>query len=278
MSATVVASTRERLEQVRALIDRQLAAPEEPPANLPEALETLLETLRATAPAAPPASSEERYRLLAEHVTDVIWTLDMSGRFTYVSPSVYGLRGYTPEEVMREPVEAAVTPECLPIVLNGLGRLQAAIQSGERLEEGLAYEIAQPCRDGSIVWTEVVINVLYDDHGIPYAFLGVTRDIARRKAAEAALAQRVEELQLALAQIKQLSGLLPICSYCKKIRTDDNYWHQVESYLMAHTDVRFSHGICPECAGEVNLALDQQIDTSFLRASGAPTFRCEDKE
>ena len=44
-----------------------------------------------------------------------------------------------------------------------------------------------------------------------------------------------------------LSGLLPICSYCKRIRTDENYWEQVESYISEHTEVRFSHGICPEC-------------------------------
>lgn len=61
------------------------------------------------------------------------------------------------------------------------------------------------------------------------------------------LADRVQELELALARVKQLQGLLPICSYCKKIRDDKNYWQQVESYLAERGDVRFSHGICPEC-------------------------------
>jgi sigma-B regulation protein RsbU (phosphoserine phosphatase) len=61
------------------------------------------------------------------------------------------------------------------------------------------------------------------------------------------LAQRVNELQAALAQVHQLRTLLPICSYCKKIRDDGNYWHQVEGYLSAHTGVQFSHGVCPGC-------------------------------
>ena len=61
------------------------------------------------------------------------------------------------------------------------------------------------------------------------------------------LSKRVLELEAALVQIKQLQGLLPICSYCKKIRDDGNYWHQVESYLSSHSDVKFSHGICPLC-------------------------------
>jgi len=61
------------------------------------------------------------------------------------------------------------------------------------------------------------------------------------------LAQRVKELEDALARVKQLEGIIPICAYCKKIRSDRHYWQQVEAYLEAHIDVRFSHGICPEC-------------------------------
>ena len=62
-----------------------------------------------------------------------------------------------------------------------------------------------------------------------------------------ALTQRVEELADALAKVKQLSGLLPICSYCKKIRDDGNYWQQVEDYVCSHSEASFSHSICPEC-------------------------------
>jgi DNA-binding response OmpR family regulator len=50
-----------------------------------------------------------------------------------------------------------------------------------------------------------------------------------------------------IANIKRLSGLLPICSYCKRVRSDTNYWEQVDRYIMEHTDARFSHGICPPC-------------------------------
>lgn len=61
------------------------------------------------------------------------------------------------------------------------------------------------------------------------------------------LSNRVLALEAALVQIKQLQGLLPICSYCKKIRDDGNYWHQVEEYFSQHSDMKFSHGICPHC-------------------------------
>jgi DNA-binding response OmpR family regulator len=61
------------------------------------------------------------------------------------------------------------------------------------------------------------------------------------------LADRVTELEEALKKVKQLQGLLPICSYCKRIRDDGNYWRRVEEYIAAHSDARFTHGICPPC-------------------------------
>ncbi len=61
------------------------------------------------------------------------------------------------------------------------------------------------------------------------------------------LTDNVAKLELALSRVKQLQGLLPICSYCKKIRNDQDYWEQVESYLTQHADVMISHGICPDC-------------------------------
>ena len=61
------------------------------------------------------------------------------------------------------------------------------------------------------------------------------------------LAQRVDDLEAALTQVKQLQGLLPICSYCHKIRDEENHWQKVDTYISTKTDVEFSHGICPAC-------------------------------
>ena len=71
------------------------------------------------------------------------------------------------------------------------------------------------------------------------------------------LAERVAELQDALTNVKQLHGLLPICSYCKRIRGDDQYWQQVEGYIAEHSDAQFSHGICPACYATVSAELDE---------------------
>jgi len=64
---------------------------------------------------------------------------------------------------------------------------------------------------------------------------------------QSALATRVQELEDALSRVKQLQGLLPICSYCKRIRDDRDYWQQVETYMSDHSEAVFTHGICPDC-------------------------------
>ena len=61
------------------------------------------------------------------------------------------------------------------------------------------------------------------------------------------LADRVQELEKALTQVRRLEGLLPICSYCKRIRNEQDYWERVDAYISQHANVRFSHNICPEC-------------------------------
>jgi phosphoserine phosphatase RsbU/P len=80
------------------------------------------------------------------------------------------------------------------------------------------------------------------------AELNARMQVARRVVGlQDELRQRVRQLEVAAATIKQLQGLLPICSYCKRIRDDKNYWVQVEHYMSTHGEVRFTHGICPEC-------------------------------
>src|SRR5205823_6098547 len=69
----------------------------------------------------------------------------------------------------------------------------------------------------------------------------------RMLALQGRLTDRVRELEEALSHVKQLKGLLPICCYCKKVRDDRDYWEQVDAYLARHAEMRFSHGICPDC-------------------------------
>lgn len=94
------------------------------------------------------------------------------------------------------------------------------------------YNIIAPIRDG--------VHVM--------GILGMNIDITERKIAEQDRERLIGELQAAVKQIKTLSGLLPICSYCKKIRDDRGYWSQLENYVAKHSEAEFTHSICPECA------------------------------
>ncbi len=94
------------------------------------------------------------------------------------------------------------------------------------------------------------------DLGELKARLNVGRDVVELRRT---LAGRVRELEEALERVKQLQGLLPICSYCKNIRDDHHYWHKVESYIAEHSGARFSHAICPDCWNTVIRAQLKQL-------------------
>jgi len=133
-------------------------------------------------------ATEAVYRLIAENANDVIWTGDLDGRITYVSPSVLRLRGYTPEEVLARPGSAGVCPGSLPLVEKGMAHLAAQIR-GEGPDAPITAEVEQPCKDGSTVWTEVIVRAMRDPQGRAAGLLGVSRDITARRKAEQDLRQ-----------------------------------------------------------------------------------------
>ncbi|HNN12185.1 MAG TPA: PAS domain S-box protein [Anaerolineales bacterium] len=128
--------------------------------------------------------ASQNYKLLAENTSDVIWMMDpVAGRFTYVSPSVEKLRGYTAEEVMARPVRESLTPESWKTVNNGVTeKLPAFLAKGTGSMSSIK-EVDQPCKDGSIVHTEVTTTYMFTPQG-KVEIVGVTRDITERKRSE----------------------------------------------------------------------------------------------
>lgn len=102
-------------------------------------------------------------------------------------------------------------------------------------------------QDAHTLIMEVRANPLLDWKGRTNGYLLLFRDITDRRRIEKEREQLVNDLRDALNQVKTLSGLLPICSYCKKIRDESGNWHSIESYLHDHTEAQLSHGFCPEC-------------------------------
>jgi two-component system NtrC family sensor kinase len=134
--------------------------------------------------------SEAHYRLLAENVTDVIWTMDMSLRNTYVSPSVTRVQGYSVEEAMALGIEGALTPDSLEVALQAFAEEMAIENMGQKdLFRSRTLEQELYCKDGSTIWTEIRMTFLRDQDGQPVGILGVTRDITERKRVEEELRQ-----------------------------------------------------------------------------------------
>jgi PAS domain S-box-containing protein len=141
--------------------------------------------------------SEQRYRMLTESMADVVWTLDPETlRFAYVSPSIIRLRGYTPEEVIAEPLDAALQPEGALYLRELMGGRLADRLAG-RIDDGTFFteEVQQPCKDGSLVWTEVVTCYVLNARTGHIEVRGVSRDISERKRAEQALRKSEERFR-----------------------------------------------------------------------------------
>ena len=130
--------------------------------------------------------SEARHRLIADNATDVIVTMDLAGAYTYVSPSVEKLRGFSPEEAFRQRQEEVFSADSVAIVQAYFARLRADLEAGRPIEN-FRGELEQRCKDGSTVWTDVSANPLLSPDGSFVEVLGVSRDISERKRYESRL-------------------------------------------------------------------------------------------
>lgn len=131
--------------------------------------------------------SEERFRFITENTKDFIWTMGLEGKFLYISPSIRNLRGYKAEEVMNHTIKQSLTNDCYQIVQNTLNDVVNRINSGANHIEPLYFELEQPCKDGSTVWTEGWVYTLFDKNGTFNCFLGYAHDLTERKKAEEVL-------------------------------------------------------------------------------------------
>jgi len=143
--------------------------------------------------------SEERYRVIAENAADVIWTMDMNLNLTYISPSIYQQRGYTVEEAMEHSLDQTILSDSLEKMMNLFAEKVSLIESGD--EEGFKpvdFEVPQPCKDGSVIWTSNNARILPSQNKQAASIIGITRDITTRKQAEEALKENRERVELAL--------------------------------------------------------------------------------
>jgi PAS domain S-box-containing protein len=179
---------------------------------------------------------------------DMLCVLDLNGYFKLLNAAWESTLGFTREELMSRRFIEFVHPEDRERTLSQNRHVRGGGQA--RL-----FENRYACKDGSYRW--LLWNSTRDE--ARQVIYGVARDITERKHAEQERERLVGELRAALTEVKTLQGFLPICSYCKSIRDDENYWHAVEAYISKHTNTQFSHGICPKCYASV---VESELDNT----------------
>jgi PAS domain S-box-containing protein len=182
--------------------------------------------------------AESIYAQLVEHGLDAAFqTRPEDGAILYANPAACRLFGYTLDE-FRALGRSAVVDLSDP-------RIRAAL--AQRLETG-RFQGVLPMRrkDGSQFLAALSSAVYTDSSGEQRTSMFVW-DLTEQAQREEALRVVNAELSRALAEVRQLQGMLPICCYCKRIRDAKHDWQQVEAYIAAHAPVEFTHGICPTC-------------------------------
>jgi PAS domain S-box-containing protein len=183
--------------------------------------------------------SEERYRVLLEHASDAIIIANSKGNFLEVNKKAEDLLGYTRKELVGMNPRHIHPEEELERIIRDFSMIAAG-------EINASYDTKVLRKDGRLVPVDITAAPV--EYAGRTLVQGIFRDITERKGEEEKLEKFVLELQEAFTNIKGLGGVLPICSSCKKIRSDNNYWEQIETYITKHSGTGFSHGICPECA------------------------------
>ena len=186
------------------------------------------------------AKSVGHLAAIVEGTDNAIIGKDLSGVILSWNRSAEAVYGYTAEEMIGENISTLVPPE----KSGEMSFIFEKLREGRRVER---LETLRLHKDGKQIDVSLTISPICDDLGRVIGASSITRDISERRRREQERLKLIEELQHALAQVKLLSGLLPICSYCKKIRDQNGQWHQMESYIREHSEVSFTHGMCPDC-------------------------------
>lgn len=186
-------------------------------------------------------SSEKFFQNLIQNSLDVIFTIDLQGGLRFRNKVAEKMTGYSVDALMTMNIRDLVSLKDQDYLFD---RLEKRIK-GEVLPQPFSFEIIH--KGGHRVPVELTTTPIKDTAGKLFGVQGVARDITKRKQAEREQERLIAELQNALSEVKTLSGLLPICSHCKKIRDDKGSWIQLESFIHERSKAKFSHGICPDC-------------------------------
>jgi PAS domain S-box-containing protein len=202
--------------------------------------------------------SKQRYERLVNTIPCVLYDYirwpDGRSRFVYISRQCEDLFEYDAKRILAEKdlLWNLVHPD-------DLVRLKDADMTANQMRTLFQCEVRIILPSGQLKWVQVTSMPGAQQVDSQIVWSGVFLDITERKVAEEERDKLVVDLQRALADVKTLSGFLPICASCKKIRDDNGYWNQIESYIRDHSEAEFSHSICPDCAKDLYPELNLSV-------------------
>ena len=166
---------------------------------------------------------------------------DLNFKIIYYNPMAEKIFGYTAEKAIGRTIQDIYTKE--KVENSWFEKAIEIVREKGEYKYGLEKEI-----EDRIHYIESRVSGILDKNKEMMGFLLISRDVTENKQAEDNLKKLIHDLQEALKKVKLLSGLLPICASCKKIRDDKGSWGQIESYIKDHSEAEFTHSICPNCA------------------------------
>jgi len=210
--------------------------------------------------------SEKLYRLLAENISDVIWTMDMSLRFTYISPSIEHLTGYTPEEAVKLSLEETLSSESHAFAIRAI-REELAFEGTTLVDltRTRTLEVQQMRKDGSTVWVEVRAAFLRNQDGQPVGLLGVSRDITDRKRAEE-LSSIQRELAISLSAATDFNDVLnSILDAAIQVTGMDSGAIYAFDHKTGAVNLIACKGLSPECVAQISNYETDSPGVSLIR-------------
>jgi PAS domain S-box-containing protein len=182
--------------------------------------------------------SEAKTRAILSAVPDIMFQISRDGTYLGFYANRSSDLFLPPEKFVGKKIVEVMPSDLAELSMHHIAR---ALDSGITQ----VFEYVLPMPDGVRHFEARLVASGADE------VLAIIRDISDRRQAEAEREKLIVKLQEAAVNIKALSGLLPICAYCKKIRDDQGYWNQVEFYIRRHVEVQFTHGVCPDCARRI---------------------------
>lgn len=224
-------------------------------AGRPTGLLTVTRDVTATESAHEQALEDARLRGLAERMNEMEIIAGPDGRLVHANDRALEAYGYTRDELAGLNVADLRDPDAEP---------QAADPTAVAPEDGARFTTFHRRKDGEVFPVEVSSRA-FTIGGVGYLH-SLVRDLTVQREMEAEQRRLLDELLEALANVRTLSGLLPICMYCKKIRNDQGYWDRIETYIGQHSNAELSHGMCPEC-------YDQHVEPELRQLEEAELAR-----